>query len=365
METIDLEKDKSSFRKKALNILIGIMLVPLVGYLAALVTEKMTGTFVSLKVWLLLAAIAVVAVIILHLAARLTKFMAGAIVIGILLSPYIQFLSSKINVFLTDPPNLRASVSVPEIRVQMGDLIFSNSEGKQIVALPAGEVKTLYPGKNIVNLGQLNLPAGSYTSGEISMKNIEVDVNIDLNKEVDLVYAELADVFSLIPADLPEVAKAQIPDEAAIKQKISEEMNNRISKEMIAPYLPPFIQIKSLTKADGKIILVMSAQIDTIKIPAAFPYPTGTGGPDVVLDITLNEIGFPTGIVPIIKLPPGAPAINIPNLAPDLGKLGLPADFGMPQSVLEQIKAQIEGAVSQGEAAKAAAKAAQAAAEVK
>jgi hypothetical protein len=350
---IDIKKDKLSGRKKALNILVGILLVPLTGYLAALVTEKMIGTFVSTKVLLIMVAVAIVAVIILHFAVRLSKFMAGAIVIGILISPYVQFLSGKINMFLTDPPNLRASVSVPEIRVQMGDLLFNNSEGKQIVALPAGGVKTLYPGKNTVNLGQLNLPAGNYVSGEISMKSIEVDVNIDLNKEVDLIYAQLAEVLGSIPSDLPADAKAQIPDEAAIKQKIAEEMNNRISKEMIAPYLPSFIQIKSLTKTDNKISMVMGAQIDTIKIPAAFPYPTGTGGPDVVLDITLNEIGLPVGIVPIIKLPPGAPAINIPNMAPDLGKMGIPADFGMPQSALDQIKAQIQAAVKQGEAAKA------------
>ncbi len=352
METIDIKKDKAEGRKKALNVLIGIMLVPLTGYLAALAAEKMLGTFVSGKVLLIMAVAALAAVIILHFAVRLSKFMAGAIVIGILISPYVQFLSGKINMFLTDPPNLRASVSVPEIRVQMGDLLFTNSEGKQVVALPAGDVKTLYPGKNVVNLGQLNLPAGSYTSGSISLKSIEVDVKIDLNKEVDLVYAQLADVLGSIPADLPADAKAQIPDEAAIKQKIGEEMNNRISKEMIAPYLPSFIQIKSLSKSAGQVKMVMAAQIDTIQIPAAFPYPTGTGGPDVVLDITLNEIGFPTGIIPIIKLPPGAPAINIPNMAPDLGKMGMPSDFGMPQAVLDQIKAQIQGAVSQGEASR-------------
>lgn len=352
MEIIEIKKDQANGRKKGLNILIGILLVPLTGYLAALVTEKMIGTFVSLKVWLIMVAAAMVAVIILSLAVRLSKFIAGAIIIGILISPYVQFLSGKINMFLTDPPNLRASVSVPEIRVQMGDLFFTNGEGKKIVALAAGGVKTLYPGKNTVNMGQLNLPAGSYISGEISMKSIEVDVNIDLNKEVDLVYAQLADVLSSVPADLPAEAKAQIPAEAEIKQKIAEEMNNRISKEMIAPYLPSFIQIKSLTKSGNQVSMVMSAQIETIQIPAAFPYPTGTGGPDVVLDITLNEIGLPVGIMPIIKLPPGAPAINIPNIAPDLGKMGMPADFGMPQAVLDQIKAQIRGAIKGGEAAK-------------
>jgi len=179
---------------------------------------------------------------------------------------------------------------------------------------------------------------------------VEVDVNVDLAKEVDLIYVQLADVLSSVPSDLSPEAQAQIPTEADMKQKIREGMGERISKEMISPYLPSFVQIKTLNKTGDKIAMVIQAQIASIPIPASFPYPTGTGGPDVVLDITLNEIGLPTGIVPIIKLPPGAPAINIPNLAPDLGSMGIPTDFGMPDSVLEQIKSQIRAGISQGEA---------------
>lgn len=347
------------FMKKLVHVLIGIIIMPVVAYLASLVAEAYLGTFVSTKTLLIMVAIAIVAVIILCLAIRLPKFWAGAMVVGILVSPYCQFLVGKINVFLTDPPNLRSSVSVPEIRVEMGDLIFTNSEGKSVVALPAGGVKTLYPGKNMVNLGQLNLPAGSYKSGQISIKNVEVDVNVDLAKEVDLVYRELADVLSSIPSDIPAEAGAQIPSKVDIKQRITEEMGSRISKEMIAPYLPLFVQIKTLNKTNDKISMVIQAQIAAIQIPAAFPYPTGTGGPDVVLDITLNEIGLPTGIVPIIKLPPGAPAITIPDLTPDLGGMGIPTDFGMPENVLEQIKAEIQAGIKQGEAMKAAAEAIQ------
>lgn len=343
--------------KKLVYVLIGIVIVPVVAYLASLATEAYSGTFVSAKTLLIMVAIAIAVVVVLHFVVRLPKFWAGAIVIGILISPYFQFLTGKINIFLTDPPNLRASVSVPEIRVVMGDLIFINSEGKEIVALPGGDVKTLYPGKNTVNLGQLNLPAGSYKSGLISIKNVEVDVNVDLAKEVDLIYANLADVLSSVPSDLSPEAQAQIPTEADMKQKIREGMGERISKEMIAPYLPSFVQIKTFDKTGDKIVMVIQAQIATIPIPASFPYPTGTGGPDVVLDITLNEIGLPTGIIPIIKLPPGAPEINIPNLAPDFGSMGVPTDFGMPDSVLEQIKSQIKAGISQGEAAKATAEA--------
>jgi len=345
--------------KKSIQVLIGIALVPIVAYVASLITEARLGTFVSGKTLLIMAAIAIVAVVILHFVARLPRFWAGAIVVGILLSPYFQFLVGKINIFLTDPPNLRASVSVPEVRVEMGDLIFTNSEGKEVVALAGGDVKTLYPGKNIVNLGQLNLPAGSYKSGQISIKNVEVDVNVDLTKEVDLVYKKLADVLNLIPSDIPAEAAAQIPNEADIKQRIREGITERISKEMIAPYLPSFVQIKSLNKTGDSIAMVIGAQIAAIAIPAAFPYPTGTGGPDVILDITLNEIGLPTGIVPIIKLPPGAPEINIPNLTPSLGEMGIPTDFGMPESVLEQIKSEIRAGISQGEAMKSAAESAQ------
>jgi hypothetical protein len=340
--------------KKLTFILIGIVLTSIVAYIVSLITEACLGTFVSAKALLIMAAVAMVAVVILHFAIRLPKFWAGAIVIGILISPYFQFLFGKINIFLTDPPNLRASVSVPEIRVEMGDLIFVNSEGGEIVALPGGGVKTLYPGKNIVNLGQLNLPAGNYKSGRISIKNVEVDIGVDLVEEVNLVYGELADILSMIPSDIPAEAAVRIPGETDMKQRITEEMEKMISKEMIIPYLPSFVRLKSFDRTGNSIAIVIQAQIASIAIPATFPYPTGTGGPDVVLDITLNEIGLPTGILPIIKLPPGAPAITIPDLTPDFGSMGIPTDFGMPENVLEEIKSEIRAGISQGEALKAA-----------
>jgi len=127
--------------KRLIYVLIGIAIVPVVAYLASLATEAYWGTFVSAKTLLIMAAVAIVVVTILHFAVRLPKFWAGAIVVGILISPYFQFLTGKINIFLTDPPNLRASVSVPEIRVVMGDLIFNNAEGKAIVALPGGAIR--------------------------------------------------------------------------------------------------------------------------------------------------------------------------------------------------------------------------------
>ncbi|MDD5071226.1 MAG: hypothetical protein PHQ42_00595 [Patescibacteria group bacterium] len=341
--------------KKLIFILVGILLAPIIAYIVSLVTEARLGTFVSAKILLIMVIIAVAAVVILHFAIRLPKFWAGAIVIGILISPYFQFLFGKINIFLTDPPNLRASVSVPEIRVEMGDLIFINNEGGEVVALAGGGVNTLYPGKNIVNLGQLNLPAGNYKSGRISIKNVEVDIGVDLAKEVNLVYGELADILSMIPSDIPAEAAVLIPGEADMKKRIAEEMEKIISKEMIIPYLPSFVRLKSFDRSGNSIAIVIQAQIADIAIPAAFPYPTGAGGPDIILDITLNEIGLPTGIAPIIKLPPGAPAITIPDLAPDFGGMGIPTDFGIPESVLEQIKSEIRAGISQGQALKAAA----------
>ncbi len=341
--------------KKRWVIPLGIILLPLLAYVAALVTEKYYGTFVSGAQLLIMGAIALVAVVSLALTVKLPKFIAGSIVIGILLSPYFQFLFGKVNIFLTDPPNLRPSVSVPEVRVELGDLIFVNGEGKAIVVLPAGGVKTLYPGKNIVNLGQLNIPVGTYTSGKMSVRNIEVDVNVDLKKEIDLVYDNFKSQYSsLIPADLPAEALSQIPNDEEIKQKIGGEVGKYLDAGMIAPFLPPFVKIKSFNKTVDKLALVLSASIELPVMPIAFPYPTGSGGPDIVLDITLNEIGLPTGIKPIIKLPPGAPDISsmIPDMTPNLSNINMPTDFNIPDAALAQIKQEVDAGIQKGEAIK-------------
>lgn len=341
--------------KKKIVIPLGIILVPLLAYVASLITEKYLGTFVNFTQLLIMGAVTIVIVVILVLTVKLPKFIAGAIVIGIMLSPYFQFLFGKVNIFLTDPPNLRPSVDVPEVRVELGDLIFTNSENQDIVVLPASGVKTLYPGKNTVNLGQLNIPAGTYKSGKMSVKNIEVDVNVDLKKEIDLMYDKFKNQYaSLIPADLPAEAKGMIPGDEEIKQKISGEVGKYLNANLITPYLPPFVKLKSFTKTGDTLAMVLSAKIDLPVMPIAFPYPTGTGGPDIVLDITLNAIGLPTGITPIIKLPPGAPDISsmIPNMTPNLGDINMPTDFNIPDAALAQIKQEIDAGIKQGEALK-------------
>lgn len=341
--------------KKRNLIPLGIILVPVIAWLVSLATEKYNGTFVSFKQLLIMGAAALVVMIVLVLTVKLPKFIAGSIVIGVMLSPYFQFLFGKVNIFLMDPPNLRPSVSVPEVRVELGDLIFINSAGTEITVLPSSGVKTLYPGKNIVNLGQLNIPAGTYKSGKMSVKNIEVDVNVDLKKEIDLVYDNYKSQFAPpIPSDLPAEAKAAIPSDEEIKNKIGSEVGRYISAEMISPYLPPFVKIKSFSKTADTIAMVLSAHIDLPVLPIAFPYPTGTGGPDIVLDITLNEIGLPTGIKPIIKLPPGAPDISsmIPDMTPNLGNINMPTDFNIPDAALIQIKQEVEAAMLKGEAMK-------------
>ncbi|MBI5734120.1 MAG: hypothetical protein HY973_04240 [Candidatus Kerfeldbacteria bacterium] len=336
--------------KKSLNLLGGLLLVPVTAYVAAMAAESKLGTFVDFQTLAMAVGVTVVVVAILHFIIKLPKFWAGAMVIGILISPYVQFLVGKVNIFLTDPPNLRPSVSVPEIRVAMGDLIFVNDQNQEITVLPASGVKTLYPGENIVNLGQLNIPAGTYKSGKMSIKNMEVDMKVDLAKEAELAYSQFEKMFKpLIPADMPAAALAQLPNETDIKARIKAGMKDYINRQAIEPYLPSFIKIKSLAN-DGQIIrMTLATQIDLPPLPIAFPYPTGTGGPDIVLDITLNEIGLPVGIIPIIKLPPGAPQINIPDLTPKLGDLKIPNDFGLPQNVLDQIKAEVTAAVTKGE----------------
>ena len=112
--------------------------------------------------------------------------------------------------------------------------------------------------------------------------------------------------------------------------------------------------MKSFDITENKIAMVLSATIDLPVMPIAFPYPTGTGGPDIVLDITLNEIGLPAGIKPIIKLPPGAPDISsmIPDMTPNLGAINMPTDFNIPDAALAQIKQEVEAAVQKGESMK-------------
>jgi len=338
--------------KKYISIPLGIIIVPALAFIASLLTEKYLGTFVSARQLLIISVIGLAVAVAAVLTVKLPKFIAGSIVIGLLLSPYFQFVFGKINIFLTDPPNLRPSVSVPEVRVEFNDMIFVNDEGKEIVVLPGSGVKTLYPGKNTVNLGQLNIPAGSYKSGKISVKNIEVDVNVDLKKEIDMVYDSFkAQYADLIPADLPAEAQGQIPSDAEIKQKIGVEVEKYFNASMITPYLPEFVKVKSFNKTADAVAMVLSAHIDLPVLPIAFPYPTGTGGPDIVLDITLNEIGLPTGIKPIIKLPPGAPDISsmIPDMTPAIGNINMPTDFKIPDSALAQIRQEIDAGIKKGE----------------
>jgi len=329
--------------------------MPVTALVAALVTEKINGTFISGWQLLIMVVIAVIVAVVLVVTIKLPKFIAGAIVTGLLLSPYFQFAFGKINVFLMDPPNLRPSVSVPEVRVEMGDLIFTNDAGQDIVVLPSGGVKTLYPGKNVVNLGQLDIPVGTYKSGKMSVKNIEVDVNIDLRKEIDLMYDNFkSEYMPELPADMPEEAKGMIPSDEEIKQRISGEISKYLNASMISPYLPPFVKIKSFNQTADNIAMILTATIDLPAMPIAFPYPTGTGGPDIILDITLNAIGLPTGITPIIKLPPGAPDISsmIPDMTPNIGNINMPTDFNIPPAALEQIKREVEAGMARGEAIK-------------
>lgn len=282
------------------NILINflILLVLAVGG-AAIVDYGLHAYFTTTVFVYLAAAAAILAGALLGLK-KITVGQAAAIFFGLLLIPYVQFFVGRIDVFAMDPPELRESVNAKVVRVVLGEIQLTNDKGEQVTIIKDLTPKNLYPGANEIRLGTLDIPAGSYKGVHVAVQSVEVDLEIDLAKEAELDYAQLKD--SLPALSEPLVKKA-------IKDRIVEVFNSEQLKALLPKDL---LDLKNVQVSGDILSFTLAINPPPIDVPVGFPYPTGTGGPDVTIDIILNPLGLPTGIKPIIHLPPGVPEINIP-----------------------------------------------------
>jgi len=350
------------FLKKAA---ISFFTAPIAAVVGALVLEARYHTFITFNQMLLFFGVFAVAAIAVGKAAKLPISIFMAVAVGVLMAPYFQLFVGQIDVFAVDPPEFRESVSVPEIRIQLGELKLTNDKGEEVVVLERTPVHTLYPGGNIVPLGTLDIPAGNYEGGKMSVEGVEVDVEVDIEKELELNYAKIA---SQIPSDAPadEIRSAMregivewflsgklrdfIPQELRYTEETEalfieapeenttqdEEPEITTEYEKITTEIPITMDITDMREEGGKIKFTFRISVGEQEIPMKFPYPAGRGGPDIVLDFELNELGFPVDIQPIVKLPPGMPDFRVPAKLPTMpSEIVPPSDFDIPQDQLE------------------------------
>ncbi|MBS3060441.1 MAG: hypothetical protein J4432_02945 [DPANN group archaeon] len=298
------------------NILIGLAAAPTIAVAGALVNEAITGTFFDTATFLIAILFGIVIAVALIIGypktqktkqpKQFSKFIAGAIVFGFILIPYMQFFVGQINIFFVDPPEFRPSVDVPQIRVQIDSIDMTNDQGQAVNVLPQTQVHTLVPGGNKVNIGALNIPAGNYNKIGVRIGIIEVDINIDTNIEADLIYNDVKEL-------LPPQATADIV-KPIIKDRTKAMFESGTIVQMIQQQAGGMASVKKSAVVGDVVQMTLALNAPLIEFPVMIPYPVGRGGPDIVFDVVLNEIGFPTDIKPQITLPPGAPEIPLPDI---------------------------------------------------
>jgi len=303
---------KQKFQPKS-NILKNLVIFLVLAIGGAVIVDYCLHAYFTNTTFLYLAAAGAVLVGALLGLKKITIGQAAAIFIGLLLIPYVQFLVGKIDVFAMDPPELRESVNAKVVRVTLGEIQLTNDRGENVTIIRDYEPKNLYPGKNEIHLGTLDIPAGNYVGVHVAVKSVEVDLQLNLTKEAELSYFQFRE------------SLAGMSEELA-KKMIRDKIVELFTGGTLENYLPEnILELKNVQVAGDVLSFTLGINPSVIDIAASFPYPTGTGGPDVTIDILLNKLGLPSGIKPIIHLPPGAPEFDIPSVAPATGII--PEDF--------------------------------------
>jgi len=226
-----------------------------------------------------------------------------AVIFGIILMPYIAFVVGKMDLYMVDD-NLARGLAVKEVRVTMDDMRFKTKEGGSVTVLPGGNVITMHPGENEVRVGTINIPKGAYNGGEMGLKQIEVDMQLDLNEAL-----AAAKEGTNLPPGVPSLAG--VPENMRPSdQQLKEEIASKVSSN-----IPPIGKLKNTNRDGDKITFTLEIDAAQIPFPKEIPMPEfeypGVGGPDITLDIILGLDGRPEMIQPIIHLPPGLPAEQI------------------------------------------------------
>lgn len=264
------------------KFLIAISIPPVIGILGAVISEYVLKIGVlgsaNLKYFLIAGAIGAVAVFVIS---RKIKY-AVPVFVGFILIPYFVFIIGRIDFYMVDD-NLAVGITVVEVRPTMDKITFGTVDKGEVVVWQGPQTLALHPGANRVKLGRFNMPAGTYKGGEVSIGDIQVDIQADLSKMSD-------------PA-----SGGSIPVERY------EEAFNNIKARMTGGIGGFNISLlnSSLSGSMGSFTISVGKMTQQLPIPE-IKYP-GIGGPDITLDITLDEMGKPdpSKIKAIIDMPPG------------------------------------------------------------
>ena len=227
------------------------------------------------------AIIGLVAAAIIFLISR-KKVLAGAVFIGCILIPYAAFIVGQIDFYMVDD-NLAQGITVIEVRPTMNKIVFGTPDKGDVVVWGGPQTLALHPGENRVKLGRFDMPAGTYKGGLVSIGDIQVDIRADLAAMTDPVGGQSIDAAHY------------------------EEAFNNIKARMTGSVGGFNIKLinSSLAGAIGTFTISVGSMTQPLPIPE-INYP-GMGGPDITLDITLDEMGKPdpSKIRAIVDMPPG------------------------------------------------------------
>lgn len=263
------------------KFLIAISIAPVVGILGAVITEYVLKVGVlgtaNLKYFLIAGVIG--AVVAFLISKKITY--AVPAFIGFLMIPYLVFILGRIDFYMIDA-NLAVGITVIEVRPTMDKITFGSDNG-DVIVWQGPQTLLLHPGDNRVKLGRFDMPAGTYKGGEVKIGDIQVDIQADLTLMSDPISG------TSIPADRYEEAFNNI--KARMTGSIGGFNITLLNSSLNGP-------IGTFTISVGK--MTQQLPIPEIKYP-------GMGGPDITLDITLDEMGKPdpSKIKAIVDMPPG------------------------------------------------------------
>lgn len=274
-----------------MKILKLLFIPPLIGLLGAIITEYVLGIGVlggqNLNDLLVAGGIAGLLAIFINSRLYGAGITAGikyavAVFLGVVLIPYFAFLVGQIDFYMVDD-NLAEGFKVIEVRPTMEKIAFGTPDKGEVAVWQGPSTLKLHPGENRVKLGRFNMEKGTYEGGNVYIGNIEVD----------------------IVADLSIVKNPQ--DGKNIPEEKYAEIFEIIKGRMSGQFGPFSITLKNsqLNGNIGSYTLNTGGMTQPIPIPK-IEYP-GMGGPDITLDITLDEMGKPdpSKIKAIVDMPPG------------------------------------------------------------
>ena len=264
------------------NFLTIISIPFIIGILGSLTTEYIlnigvlgTGNFK----YFLIAGI--ISAIVSYLCCKKVSY-AVSTLIGFLLIPYFVFLVGQIDFYMVDD-NLAQGITVIEVRPTMDKIDFGTPNKGEVSVWKGPNTLKLHPGANRVKLGRFDMPAGTYKGGNVYIGDIQVDIEADLS-----------------------VMKNPTNGEAIPADKYAE-VFDQIKFRMTGSYGGFNITIVNSELVDniGKFTISAGKMTQPLPIPE-IKYP-GMGGPDITLDITLDEMGKPdpSKINAIVDMPPG------------------------------------------------------------